>query len=323
MIRFSSIGDIVLTSAVVRCVFMQIPKAEIHFVTKEGFESLLSFNRYIYKVHVLRESGLSLLIKDLKKENFDLVIDLHNNMRSHIIGMFLWKRLVRFNKLNFAKWLIVALKINILPQKHLVDRYFEQLKDYNINNDQKGLDYFINPEVPLPYELKQLTYCVLSIGGQHKTKRLPSNKIVELVNSLKISIVIVGGSADAEDANRIMKETEHNHVINFCGKASLHESARIIESSSFVITHDTGMMHIAAALKKRIVSIWGNTIPEFGMYPYFGSSMENYDQSRIFEVNGLSCRPCSKIGFEKCPKGHFDCMNLQDVYTIASYCNGL
>lgn len=312
-----------LTSVVVRCVFLQVPKAEIHFVTKKGFESILSFNPYICKIHLLGESGLSVLIKDLKKENFDLVIDLHNNMRSHIIGMLLQKQIVRFNKLNFAKWLIVALKRNALPQKHLVDRYFERLEAHNIINDQKGLDYFIDPEVGLPFELKQVTYCVLSIGGQHKTKRLPTNKIVELVNSLKISIVIVGGLSDTLDANKIINETEHHHVINFCGKASLHESARIIEGASFVITHDTGMMHIAAALKKRIVSIWGNTIPEFGMYPYFGNSKENYDQSKTFEVNGLPCRPCSKIGFEKCPEGHFDCMNKQDIPKIAAYCNGL
>jgi ADP-heptose:LPS heptosyltransferase len=86
----------------------------------------------------------------------------------------------------------------------------------------------------------------------------------------------------------------------------LNESADLVKKSKLIITHDTGLMHIAAAFKKKIISVWGNTVPEFGMYPYYGNSLA---QNFQFEINGLRCRPCSKIGYAKCPRGHFKCMN--------------
>jgi len=86
-----------------------------------------------------------------------------------------------------------------------------------------------------------------------------------------------------------------------------------------VLTGDTGMMHIAAAFHKKIVVLWGNTVPKFGMYPYYGKQ----DNRAIhFEVPNLSCRPCSKIGFAACPKTHFDCMKKQDVGRIVEVLNG-
>jgi ADP-heptose:LPS heptosyltransferase len=94
-------------------------------------------------------------------------------------------------------------------------------------------------------------------------------------------------------------------VHNTCGDYTIHQSASIVRQSALVITNDTGLMHIAAALKKKVISIWGNTIPEFGMYPYYGAHPSS---GLILEVTDLPCRPCSKIGYEECPKGHFKCM---------------
>jgi ADP-heptose:LPS heptosyltransferase len=91
-------------------------------------------------------------------------------------------------------------------------------------------------------------------------------------------------------------------VFNGCGKFNLNQSASLLKQSLAVFTHDTGLMHIAAAFKKQIFSIWGNTVPEFGMYPY-------KTPFSIFENKKLQCRPCSKIGHNKCPLGHFKCMN--------------
>ncbi|RMG79222.1 MAG: glycosyl transferase, partial [Bacteroidetes bacterium] len=109
-----------------------------------------------------------------------------------------------------------------------------------------------------------------------------------------------------------------SHVFNACGKLSVHKSADAIRQSLKVITHDTGMMHIAAAFNKPMASIWGNTIPEFGMYPYMPANPDRY---KIFEVKGLKCRPCSKLGYRQCPKKHFYCMNLQETDLIADWAN--
>lgn len=112
-----------------------------------------------------------------------------------------------------------------------------------------------------------------------------------------------------------------SHVLNFCGMCSIAQSALLIESSQLLITHDTGMMHVGAALRKPILSIWGNTIPDFGMYPFY--PRDQNIPSQMFEVPNLSCRPCSKIGHKVCPKGHFKCMINQDIGQIATKANKL
>jgi ADP-heptose:LPS heptosyltransferase len=106
--------------------------------------------------------------------------------------------------------------------------------------------------------------------------------------------------------------------MNAVGKYNINQSASLIRQSKLVITHDTGLMHIAAAFKKKILSVWGHTIPEFGMYPYLPDP-----DSRIFETRGLKCRPCTKIGKAECPKGHFRCINDIDNDAIASAANEL
>ena len=127
----------------------------------------------------------------------------------------------------------------------------------------------------------------------------------------------MGGKEEKEIGERL-NNLYPEKIINYCGKININESAYVVKNAACVITHDTGMMHIAAAFKKRIISVWGNTIPEFGMYPYFGSKNTDAElHSNIIEVKGLSCRPCSKIGFAKCPKGHFKCMNEIDLDKIS------
>ena len=130
-------------------------------------------------------------------------------------------------------------------------------------------------------------------------------KIIAVLKTLQHPIVLLGGPDDKERGNNIATEIGSS-IFNACGIYKLNESASLLQQAKLVITHDTGLMHIAAAFKKPIVSLWGNTVPEFGMTPYFPM---NENHSIIMEVKNLSCRPCSKIGYNKCPKKHFNCMN--------------
>ncbi len=205
--------------------------------------------------------------------------------------------------------MIVNLKINRLPQIHIVDRYFGAIKKLGIKNDQLGLDYFIpdNDEVDiksLPSNFQD-GYIGWVIGGKHHTKIYPEEKIIEAIGKSKRNFILLGGPEDAEKGRRIC-ETAGPSVFNACGKFNINQSASLVRQAEKIITNDTGLMHIAAAFKKEIISLWGNTIPEFGMYPYMPGQD---DKSHIREVKGLSCRPCSKLGFDECPKGHFKCMN--------------
>lgn len=308
VLRFSSIGDIVLTTPVVRCLKTQLPDCKVHYATKSQFKGLLINNPYIDKIHVLNE-GILDLISELKDEQFDLIIDLHNNLRTVNIWSQLRVKRFKLDKLNWEKWLMVRLKVNILPYRHIVDRYLDTVETLGVFNDGKGLDYFISSTANLDGVDLPENYFVYALGAQHNTKKLPLVKQIEMCNSIKGKVVLIGGKEDIEAGRRLSESC--SNTIDLCGKLSIDQSALVIQKSQKVYSHDTGMMHIAAALQKPIVSIWGNTIPEFGMTPYYP---ENFDesQSEIKEVADLGCRPCSKIGYDSCPRGHFKCMMEQE-----------
>ncbi len=298
ILRFSSIGDIVLTTPVTRCIKKQYPNAEVHFATKESFKELVENNPYIDQYHLIGKS-LNKFIQSLQTENFDFIIDLHNNLRTSIIKMSLFSvKSFSFDKLNFKKWLLVNLKINQMPNVHIVERYLETVKSLGIKNDLNGLDFFIPEKDKVQINASYVAY---AIGGQHNTKKLPINRIINVCQKINGKIMILGGKEDRPAAEEIEKALG-DKIINACGKYNLNQSASLVQQAEYIITHDTGLMHIASALKKKVISIWGNTVPEFGMYPYLTAFS-------IIENKEISCRPCSKIGYAKCPKGHFKCMN--------------
>ncbi len=301
VVRFSSIGDIVLTTPVLRVLKKQL-NAEIHFLTFSKYTNLLLNNPYVEKVHKI-DKNINEIIPALKNENFDLLIDLHHNLRTQILKKKLGVPSKSFQKVNIQKWLMTTFKINILPKVHIVERYLQTIKHLGVENDNGGLDFFINDKDKVENLPKE--YVVFAIGGAHNTKKLPTNKIISICKKLKRQVVLIGGKEDFKNGEEIVNSTKN--TINYCGKYSIRQSAFIIKNADFVITHDTGMMHVAAALKKKIYSVWGNTIPAFGMSPYLANP-----DSKIIEVQDISCRPCSKIGYEKCPKGHFNCMQKID-----------
>ena len=317
IIRFSSIGDIVLTTPVVRCVHKQLG-AEVHFLTKKNFKGIVENNPYIKKVWII-EKNVSEIADELKAENFDYVVDLHKNLRTWQVKNALSTRFLVFHKLNVDKWLVVNLKINRLPKVHIVDRYLKTVEKLGVQNDGEGLDYFIpaKDEVDISTFNIPPQYIAFVIGAAHATKRLPTEKIVEICNQIKLPVLLLGGKEDFENGQMIENQTI-GKVINLCGKLNLNQSASVVRQATKVVTHDTGLMHIAAAFRKDIISVWGNTIPGFGMTPYLPS-----EGSKIFEVTNLKCRPCSKIGFDKCPKGHFWCMNDQNTEGTVSAINGV
>ena len=318
VIRFSSIGDIVLTTPVVRGLKQQLPEAEVHFLTKQVFAPLVASNPFIDKVHLLGDS-FELMIHELKLEEYDVVIDLHHNLRTLRVKKALAKKSFSFNKLNMQKWLLTNFKIDVMPNVHIVDRNMATVSSLGVKPDGRGLDYFIPksavvPEKDIPAS-HLAGYIALVIGAAHNTKKLPVHKLRQLCEAIDHPIIILGGKEDREVGQAIIS-LDPVRLYNACGKFSINESADLVRRSKLVITHDTGLMHMAAAFQRPIVSIWGNTVPKFGMYPYYGSqSKQVFD---VFEINQLRCRPCSKIGYDKCPKGHFKCMEQIDVNAVAA-----
>lgn len=315
-IRFSSIGDIVLTTPLLRCAKQQLKDAEIHFVTKKKFSGVINTNPYIDKLFTIEES-VKEVSKVLKAENYDFVVDLHHNLRSRRLRSSLGKKYAAFNKLNYEKWLYVQFRKNKLPNIHIVDRYFETLKSLDVKPDGKGLDYFIPPseEIAINTYLPanfQKAYHALVLGGSYYTKQIPENKLQEIIGASDLPLVLLGGKEDAALGKKLENQFP-DKVKNCCGDLSLHGSASLIRQAQKVITSDTGLMHIASAFGKEVHSLWGNTVKEFGMSPYLPGA-----NSVIHEVLGLSCRPCSKLGHKSCPKKHFKCMNEISVHEIFS-----
>lgn len=316
IIRFSSIGDIVLTTPVIRCIKQQL-NAEVHFITKTGYRSILDTNPYIDKVYSI-EQEFTEIVDQLRDENYDFVVDLHHNLRSTRLKRALKKPSAAFPKLNKQKFILTQFKWDMMPDIHIVDRYFEAAKTLGVKNDLKGLDYFIPESDEIKLESKQISesFIAFSIGAQFATKRLTTQKIIEIIQGIEGETVILGGKEDVDTAQEIKQACPA--VINLVGELNLNQSASIIKQAKKVVTHDTGLMHIASAYEKRTISIWGNTTPNLGMYPYQPQNKENYS---IHQVD-LKCRPCSKIGYQKCPKKHFKCMKKQDVAAILTDING-
>lgn len=307
IIRFSSIGDIVLTTPVIRCLKKQVPGAEVHFLTKDSFRSVVEHNPYIDKLHVLAHSW-ELMIEELRTEEYDYIIDLHHNTKTLKVKSALKKKSFSFYKLNIQKYFYTAFKINMLPKVHIVDRYLRTVESFGVKNDGAGLDYFIAPheetkkeDIPASHSAGYIA-CV--IGAAHATKRWPVHKWKEFCNEMEHPIILLGGPEDAANGNEIAS-MDVVKVYNACGKFKLNESADLVRKAKLVISNDTGLMHIAAAYKKPIISLWGNTVPSFGMTPYYGDAPV---ADLILQINKLWCRPCSKIGYNKCPLGHFKCM---------------
>lgn len=304
-----------LTTPVIRAIKQQIDY-ELHVLTKKQYAGIYSSNPYVDKVHSFGKHITECII-DLKNEKFDVIIDLQKNLRSYQLKRELKVRSYTFPKLNIEKWLLVNLKFNKLPNLYIVDRYFKAVETLGVANDVKGLEYYIpaGDEIAPENIDSRLTqgYISFVIGGQHYTKILPPEKAAEIIVKIDKPIALLGGTDDKKRGEEIIKLAPQSDIINTCGELNLNQSASLIQQSDVVITNDTGLMHIAAAFQKKIVSIWGNTVPSFGMYPYMPENKSNY---YIFEVADLPCRPCSKLGYQKCPKKHFSCMMDQDVDAI-------
>jgi ADP-heptose:LPS heptosyltransferase len=320
IIRLSSIGDVVLTTPIIRAVKQAEKETELHFLIKKEFKTVIESNPYIDKIHTY-SGDISALIRELKAEGFCYIIDLQNNIRSKRVIAALQKPHSTFPKLNVKKWLTVWLKLNLLPDRHIVERYFEAAKALHVLDDRQGLDFFITPKED--YEEDDLPavfedgFVAVSLGSMHGTKRIPTYKVAEIARMLHLPVMLLGGK-DVEGEGEEIVSALGERAYNGCGKFSLHQTASLIRQSRCLLTGDTGLMHIAAALQTPIASLWGNTIPEFGMYPYMPQQRERF---RIFEVPRLSCRPCSKLGYKKCPKNHFRCMNQISAVEVAEWIN--
>jgi heptosyltransferase-2 len=305
ILQFSSIGEVVLASPVVRCLKQQMPNASVHFCTRADYEPIIAYNPYLSGRYYL-SGNLYALIRELRTERFDYIIDLQNTLTTSLVKTALGVRSYSIDKPSFRQWLYVRWKVNAMPDGHVVDRYLAILQPLGVENDGRGLDYFIpyKDEVETDWlpDTHQHDFVAYAIGGQGLTRRLPVLRMIELCLKINYPIVLLGDKADRQAGDEIVRAVGDRQVYNACGLYNLNQSASLLQRARVVFSHDTGLMHIAAAFRKKVYSIWGSTTPQFGFYPYKTPHVR-------LENSGLGCRPCSATTTGNCPMKHFKCMN--------------
>ena len=316
VIRFSSMGDIIYTTPVVRCLKTQLPDAEVHFLTKPAFKYIYDNNPYTDKLLLLKPN-LSDTIAEIKAEQYDYIIDLHNNLRTAIIKARTGIKSSTYKKQTIRKWLSLRFKLKLVPPVHLVDRYMKAVRFLNVSNDGQPINYYIKADYKLSGLLPathQSGYVAFIIGATHFTKRMPNEKIISICREINSPILLLGGNDVKTNGDEIAAAIGLK-VHNACGLTSLDESVFLVSKAEKVVGFDTGLTHIAEAFNRPIASIWGGTAPELlGVQPY------HVKDALVVEID-LSCRPCSKFGLEKCPLGHFNCMNHIPENIITDFTN--
>jgi len=328
IIRFSSIGDIVLASPLIRVLHKRFPSSHIDFVVRKDFAELVCYNPNLNHIYEFNAQGgfpeLHRLANAIRREKYDLIIDIHNNLRSRYIRSFSRaKEVVTINKRIYARTMLVRLKKNYYRDiVSVADRYIEPVITYGIENDAQGLEIFIPDEIlqkvsgimsslKLHVYGKVVGFCP---SAKHATKRWPQERFIEagirLVHELRAKIILFGGKSDtvlcSTITNGINKKIEGACAVEYSDQFSLLETAAAMQFCNVIVTNDSGLMHITAAMKKNVVAIFGSTVREFGFFPV---GTENI----VLERKGLYCRPCSHIGRSNCPEKHFRCMNETQV----------
>lgn len=321
ILRFSSIGDIVLTFPVVQALKETFPDCQIDYVTKKSYVSLLDACVGLHQVFAL-ERGLRELKQQIDFRSYDAVLDLHHNLRTQLLTSFTGAKTYRFPKNNWQKWLLTRWKIQPKDPVHVVDRYLKTLQAaFGLEIMAPKSNYLVPVQDQFSIEdrmgIRPQQYIAVAIGAQYATKRLPTDLLIELIKKVHAPIVLLGGKEDEVAAQHIMTALAEKKIVSMVGQLSIHASAWVVKNAAALLTHDTGLMHIGAAFEVPIHLIWGNTTRDFGMYPLREESMNTFQ----YEVHDLNCRPCSKIGFQTCPKVHFACMRQQDLNQIAKQLN--
>jgi len=322
IIRFSSLGDIILASPLIRVLRSTYPHAAIDFLAKAEYAGILKSNPHLSSVIELKTGEfdeLRLLKREIRSRRYDIILDIHNSLRSRYVRFFSGARRVRVvRKFALARFLLIRFHWNLYrTTTSVADRYLETVHSFGVNNDAKGLELFV-PEVVAASASVIMSKLHISSGdrvlgmvptARHFTKRWPAERFVEFgiryVKKRHAKLLIFGSKDEAEYcgdiAQMINAELGSAAAMNLAGKLTIVETAAVFDKCDIVVTNDSGLMHVAAARKKKIVAIFGSTVKELGFFPYSTESI-------VVEQQNLSCRPCTHIGLEECPRGHFRCM---------------
>jgi heptosyltransferase-2 len=327
VLRLSSIGDVILATPFLRALKTAFPAASIDVAVKKEFASLLEHNPHVDRcIEVDTSAGneaLHTLRSALREHRYDAVFDLHNNFRTRLLrrGVAPTVRVVR--KRSIRRLLLVRWKINLLRDTPGISkRYQETCEGMGITVDAGPPEVFVPVDVEnaVAARLREAgvddaaRVLALAPGARHFTKRWPAEHWAALVARLMLDegtkVLLLGGKED-RDAAETISRIAPARVVNLCGELSLLETAAALSRCAAACTNDSGLMHLATARGVPVVALFGSTVREFGFFPLG-------ERNTVLEVEGLSCRPCTHIGRDRCPALHFRCLRDIAPATVAS-----
>ncbi|MCD6116836.1 lipopolysaccharide heptosyltransferase II [bacterium] len=315
VIRFSAMGDVILTTPFLRILKKEIPDAQVDFIVKLKFSPLLEGNQNISSIITVPERFLDFvkLIFGLRKNRYDVVFDLQRNFKSSLIMILSGaKKKRKYKTRRFRRFVLVKFKKDIYRNnKSIPLRFLDALDEGSLKDDGKGAELNISEEskkrVSSLLEEAGIIYpfnmIVLAPGAGRATKRWNIKGFAEVGKHfirLGYDVAIIGGEEDKDICKAVCSLTGEK-AINFCGKTNLSETAAFMSICRLLISNDTGVMHMAGALNTPVVAIFGPTTKELGFFPFRGIS-------QVVQIP-LKCRPCSFHGTAKCSEQHFRCMN--------------
>jgi len=334
IIRFSSLGDIVLASPLIRTLRATYPNARIDFLVKSEFAPILQHNPHLSSIIELKTSDrdeLKEFKKTLHSVRYDAIIDIHNNLRSRYLRLLSGARFVRVvNKRVVARWMLIHFKKNFYRNiVSVADRYMETVKGFGVHDDGEGLEVFFPEDAKTTvaslmskFKLERYDQVIgFAPGARHFTKRWLPERFVELgvrlASTGRRKIFVFGAKEESEYcgdiAQMINSRCNASVAENLAGAISLLETPPALDYCHTIISNDTGLMHLAVARKRRVIAIFGSTVQEFGFFP-------QGTEHNVIERADVPCRPCTHIGQASCPQGHFRCMKditVNEVFTAA------
>lgn len=301
IIRFSSLGDVLLTTPFLRALKTLYPESCIDFVVRKEYADALRLNPNINNLYEFSKNEKnSILRQNLINKNYDLVFDLQNNLRSRRLALLVGNKKYSFKKPTFKKLMLAKFKINLYRKVISIPSMYASSYP-GLKLDDYGIDLFlpVNIKTKIDKERKIIGFCP---GAKHYTKRWPISYFQELGKKLiseGYQVVIFGGKDDKEICSTLAEDVPG--IINLCNDNNLFQTAADMKECELIICNDSGLMHVASAVEKPIIVLFGSSVKEFGFSPYKSKNI-------ILENISINCRPCSHIGKKKCPRRHFKCM---------------
>ncbi len=332
IIRFSSVGDIVLSSLLVRVLRKGFPHAQIDYLVRSRYAELLRNNPFLSTIIEFPEGGtfhdLRRLRRRIRSEGYDLIVDIHDSLRSRYLCFGL-RPVVRINKRKIARFALIKFKCDLYARfggaPGIAQRYLETVEHFGVADDGGGTELHLPPGASdrAAAVIREAgvsgTGCIVGIApsARHNTKMWPRERYAEmalaLIETHMARILLFGSPEDVvccrEIRDLILMANPRAIVADLAGRLSLTETAAAMDACAVVVANDSGLMHIAAARKRTLVAIFGPTVRQLGFFPPPETSV-------VVERLGLPCRPCTHIGLPVCPKGHFKCMNEIDAATV-------